>query len=76
MRHALVVHLDDLRLVDHRLLHHALAENDIVYGICVVDSAWFVQGPHGLSRMGPKRLQWRLRSIEQLRRAYRARGGT
>ncbi|MEE2789380.1 MAG: DASH family cryptochrome [Myxococcota bacterium] len=71
----LVVHLNDYRLDDHRPLDAALRSGQITYGLAVIDPAWSALGPYGWPRMGERRLNWRLEAIEQLRQAYRDRGG-
>lgn len=72
---ALVVHFNDLRLIDHRPLTHAHRAHDLVYAMVVIDPSIFNDRAFGHARMSSRRLTWYLSAIKDLRERYRLRGG-
>lgn len=65
---------NDLRLADHPAVTHALADNDAVLPVFIIDPRQIGPLPFGFGRLGPFRAQFLLESLFDLDAQLRIRG--
>ena len=71
----LIWYRQDLRMVDHLPLHHALAQRAEILPLYCFDDRLFAQTPPGFPKTAAWRAQFLLESVADLRRSYRSDGG-